>query len=69
MKKIIAIFALLPLLLGAADIFMVGDSTMASYPDNRAPLTGWGMKLQQFCKDGVKVHNVARSGASAKSYR
>ncbi len=69
MKKSILTFAVLPLLLGAADIFMVGDSTMASYPAKRAPLTGWGMKLQQFCKEGVNVYNVARSGASTKSYR
>lgn len=69
MKKIILALTALPLLLGAANIVLVGDSTMTNYPAKRAPLTGWGMKLPALCKDGVKVRNVARSGASAKSYR
>ncbi len=69
MKKIILALAILPLFLGAADIILIGDSTMANYPAKRAPLTGWGMKLRPLCKKGVKVYNVARSGASARSYR
>lgn len=52
----------------AADIFLAGDSTCASYPASRAPLTGWGQVLQSSCKEGVKVVNLAVSGASTKSY-
>ena len=44
MKKSIVILgiSLLTIALQAANIFMAGDSTCASYPANRAPLTGWG---------------------------
>ena len=60
--------ALLPLTVAAADIYMAGDSTMATYPAARAPLTGWGQALQTFCKPGVRVYNFARSGESSKSF-
>ena len=55
-------------MLGAADIFLVGDSTCASYNAKLAPLTGWGQVLQNFCQKGTKVHNHAISGASSKSF-
>ena len=68
MKKFIFFLTALPLLLAAADIYMIGDSTMASYSEKRAPLTGWGMKMQEKCADGVKVYNRAISGRSTKSF-
>ena len=52
----------------AADIFMVGDSTMCPYSEDRAPLTGWGVKLAGLTASGVRVHNHAGGGLSSKSY-
>ena len=51
------------------DIYLAGDSTMAFNTNDRAPRTGWGMSLQQFFKDEVKVHNYAQSGFSTRSYQ
>ena len=47
---------------------MIGDSTMANKKPESAPETGWGMVLQQFFNDGVKVHNHAVNGRSSKSF-
>lgn len=49
-------------------IWMIGDSTMASYPSDRAPLTGWGQVLGEYCKPGVKVENRAVSGWSTTMF-
>ncbi len=49
----------------AQSIWMMGDSTMASYPKTSEPLTGWGQVLQERCRDGVKVRNQAISGWSS----
>ncbi len=68
MKKILFVLSALPLLLMGADIYLTGDSTVQGYDKSIYPITGWGAKLQQCCKKGVKVHNLARSGASSKSY-
>ena len=68
MKKTVLCAALSTVMLGAADIFMVGDSTMCQYPDSRAPLTGWGMAFSGMVKPGVKVHNHASGGYSSKSF-
>ena len=51
------------------DIFLIGDSTMCFYTTDRAPRTGWGMALPQFCKDNVRVHNFAQSGYSTKMFQ
>ena len=64
----LAAVALCGTILSGADIFLAGDSTCASYPATRAPLTGWGQVLQGFCKAGVKVNNLAISGASTKTF-
>ncbi len=69
MKKLILSSMFLPLLLSAANIFMAGDSTMCRYSAKRAPRTGWGMEMQQFCIPKTKVFNHAVSGASTKSFR
>ena len=49
-------------------IWMMGDSTMATYPKERAPLTGWGQVLNEYCKPGVKVENMALSGWSTTMF-
>ena len=48
-------------------IYICGDSTAASYTEERAPLTGWGMKLGDYLP-GVEVVNKAMAGRSTKSY-
>lgn len=50
-------------------IFMVGDSTMAdkSLKGNN-PERGWGMMLQGFFPENVKVDNHAVNGRSTKSF-
>jgi DNA sulfur modification protein DndE len=48
-------------------IFMAGDSTMANKPLD-LPERGWGMALEAFFVDGVKVHNHAMNGRSTKSF-
>lgn len=51
-------------------IFIVGDSTAATYEKERFPRMGWGQVFeQQFSKSsGVKVVNGARSGRSSRDY-
>ena len=68
MRRALQFAAMLTLTASAADIHMAGDSTMATYPASRAPLTGWGQVLQEFCRSGVRVRNFAKSGASSKSF-
>ena len=55
-------------LLLAADIFMMGDSTMCDYKSNHYPQEGWGQRLRTFVKDGVNVHNLAIGGRSTKTF-
>ena len=53
-------------------IVLAGDSTVASFPNppaDRPTLTGWGQVLGEFFTDDVTVVNLARSGASSKSFR
>lgn len=66
-KWFVPLFAL-PLLLGAADLYLAGDSTMCDYSKNRAPLTGWGTALKALVKPGVQVTNLAMGGRSSKSF-
>ena len=68
MTKAFIALMLLALPAFAADIYLAGDSTMQGYDKSIYPVTGWGAKLQKHCKKGVKIHNLARSGASSKSY-
>ena len=51
------------------DIFLAGDSTMCFYTADRAPRTGWGMLLSQFCRSNVRVHNFAQSGHSTRTFQ
>ena len=47
--------------------FLCGDSTMADYPADRAPMTGWGQALGGLAED-VYVENCAVCGRSSKSF-
>jgi lysophospholipase L1-like esterase len=63
----------LALLAGAAPepvtVFLIGDSTMAEYPDPaHNPLHGWGQELQRYFDEGVRVRDLAVSGRSTKSF-
>ena len=50
-------------------IFMIGDSTMANKPiSNGNQERGWGMVLQGFFKEGVRIDNHAVNGRSSKSF-
>lgn len=48
-------------------IFICGDSTAASYPPDRAPLTGWGQAMADMLPD-IPVVNAAMAGRSTKSF-
>ena len=57
---------------GTVSITLIGDSTVASYPqppEDRPTLTGWGQVLPEFFDDRVTVSNQAVSGRSSKSFR
>lgn len=47
--------------------FLCGDSTMADYGANLAPMTGWGQALRGLA-DGAFVENCAAAGRSTKSF-
>lgn len=53
----------------AVTIFMIGDSTMANKNINHgSPERGWGMVLQCFFDDAVRVDNHAVNGRSSKTF-
>ncbi len=50
-------------------IFMIGDSTMANKDySNGKKERGWGMALQCYFDDGIRVDNHAKNGRSSKSF-
>jgi len=52
-------------------VALIGDSTVASYPEppaDRPGLTGWGQVFDEFFNDRVTVLNHAASGHSSKSF-
>jgi lysophospholipase L1-like esterase len=51
-----------------ADIWMVGDSTMAAKSERRYPESGWGEGLKFFVNEHTTVHNHAASGRSTLSF-
>ncbi len=53
-----------------ATLFLVGDSTVCDYKDgsNFRALGGWGQYLQDYMDAGVRIRNLASSGASSKDY-
>lgn len=48
-------------------LYLCGDSTMASYSPDQAPMTGWGQMLGKLLP-GVRVENRAVAGRSTKSF-
>ena len=71
-------FLVAPLLSFAQDeppakirILLIGDSTVASYPNppaDKPDLTGWGQVFGEYFTDKVEVINHAKSGRSSKSF-
>jgi len=54
---------------GIPTLYVIGDSTAASYESDRSPLTGWAQVLgERFDPNQLKVDNRARSGRSSKSF-
>lgn len=49
-------------------IYIIGDSTAANKKPEAFPETGWGMELQCFFSNEVKVDNRALNGRSTKSF-
>ena len=49
-------------------IFLVGDSTVATFADRYAPMAGWGQEFQAFFNDNVRVNNQALAGKSSRSF-
>ncbi|HVX85008.1 MAG TPA: rhamnogalacturonan acetylesterase [Phycisphaerae bacterium] len=48
-------------------IVIVGDSTVANYPEN-LPDRGWGQFIDDFFDPGVTVVNLAKNGRSSKTF-
>jgi lysophospholipase L1-like esterase len=48
-------------------IVLIGDSTMCNYPE-ASRQRGWGQLLPEFLTSDAKVINLARGGASTKSF-
>lgn len=49
-------------------LYIIGDSTAANKSEKAFPETGWGMALQAFFKDEIKIDNRALNGRSTKSF-
>ncbi|MCE6998356.1 rhamnogalacturonan acetylesterase [Saccharothrix sp. S26] len=48
--------------------YIAGDSTASTYVSSLAPRAGWGQALPVFLTSGAVAVNVAKSGASSKSF-
>lgn len=48
-------------------LFLIGGSTMATFPPER-PVVGWGQMLPEFFREPGMVQNRAKSGRSSKSF-
>lgn len=51
----------------APKLFLIGGSTMATFPETR-PVVGWGQTLPQFFREPARIDNRAKSGRSTKSF-
>jgi len=49
-------------------VWMIGDSTMCQYDSSRFPLTGWGMKFEEYFDSSVTIKNKARGGRSTRTF-
>jgi lysophospholipase L1-like esterase len=52
----------------AAHVYIAGDSTASTYVSSQAPRAGWGQALPVFLTANAVAVNVAKSGASSKSF-
>jgi len=59
--------AITPLAAGER-VFVIGDSTVCNYTEDRRPLCGWGEKLPQYFDKDVTFENRAISGQSARLF-
>ncbi len=48
--------------------YLAGDSTMADYLPDRAPMQGWGNQLRLFLTESAHVDNRAVNGRSSRSF-
>lgn len=54
---------------GKRKIYIIGDSTVATYRESDYPMTGWGQVLQLFFEtDSIEVVNRAIGGRSSRSF-
>lgn len=51
----------------AADVYLIGDYTVADSPKDAAPQAGWGTYLAGNCTPTARVHNLAIAGRSANA--
>ncbi|MDD2649188.1 MAG: pectinesterase family protein [Eubacteriales bacterium] len=49
-------------------IYLCGDSTMADYPHEKRPMTGWGTALRPLTAGKFHTENCAMCGRSSKSF-
>lgn len=49
-------------------VYVAGDSTASTYVSSLAPRAGWGQALPVFLTSDASVVNMAKSGASSKSF-
>lgn len=53
----------------ARKIYIIGDSTVASYSDSDYPMTGWGQVLQLYLDESkIEVNNKAIGGRSSRGF-
>jgi len=49
-------------------IYLIGDSTMCFYDEDRFPQMGWGMPFAYFFDNTVVIENRAKGGRSSRSF-
>lgn len=49
-------------------VYIIGDSTAANKTEKAYPETGWGMELDKYFNQSVKIDNHALNGRSTKSF-
>ena len=50
------------------NLFLAGDSTMASCPKYEEPMAGWGQMFSDFFTENIRVYNFAKGGASTNTF-
>ena len=68
---ILTLFAALMLMSASqkqATIYIIGDSTAANKDIKKGPERGWGMALQGYFTENIKVDNRALNGRSTRSF-